>query len=220
MFLKICLYIYYNSIILTFHYFLTNKHTKTSRIVLLILVAIAIGTLYWWLQLAHISSRSEQTRRPKVLRDFAEKVSMSTYDVTGVLANTLLADKMTRYLDTEIIEVQKPWLQIFAAEQPNLSIMANFGRIYTDKSIIELISQAHIQRDKSFDAPEMKALSEYFKIFINEDVITTSHPVELIRGKSFTKADGMNYNNVTRRLDLYGKVRGSLVDDSSVSKGS
>jgi lipopolysaccharide export system protein LptC len=56
----------------------------------------------------------------------------------------------------------------------------------------------------------MQADSEHFRVLVNDDVIETEKPVKLQRGVSVMTASGMNYNNVTRVMRLFGNVRGAI----------
>ena len=47
-------------------------------------------------------------------------------------------------------------------------------------------------------------------MLVNDDVIETEKPVKLQRGPSVMTASGMNYNNVTREMQLFGNVRGAI----------
>src|ERR1700754_1621487 len=44
----------------------------------------------------------------------------------------------------------------------------------------------------------------------DDDVIETEKPVKLQRGMSVMTASGMNYNNVTRVMQLFGNVKGNI----------
>jgi lipopolysaccharide export system protein LptC len=62
----------------------------------------------------------------------------------------------------------------------------------------------------------MQADSEHFRVLVNDDVILTEKPVKLQRGQSvMTATNGMNYNNVTRVIQLFGNVRGSIAPADS-----
>ena len=64
----------------------------------------------------------------------------------------------------------------------------------------------------------MRADSQHFRFFVNDDVVQTEKPVKLLRGQSIVTADGMSYNNTTREMQLSGHVRGQLAA-SEVSAG-
>lgn len=89
-----------------------------------------------------------------------------------------------------------------------------------DASIVDLYDNARIVRDAGFGDPRMQADSSHFRVLVNDDVIETEKPVKLQRGQSIMTASGMNYNNVTRVIQLFGNVRGAIapVDSGSSQK--
>jgi lipopolysaccharide export system protein LptC len=55
---------------------------------------------------------------------------------------------------------------------------------------------------------------------VNDDVIETEKPVKLQRGPSVMTGDGMNYNNATRVMKLYGQVRGQIAASDTLGTSS
>ena len=84
-----------------------------------------------------------------------------------------------------------------------------------DASIVNLYDNARILRAAGYGDPAMQADSEHFRVLVNDDVIETEKPVKLQRGPSVMTASGMNYNNVTRVMQLFGNVRGAIAASDS-----
>ena len=76
-----------------------------------------------------------------------------------------------------------------------------------DASIVDLYDNARIMRAAGYGDPQMQADSQHFRVLVNDDVIETEKPVKLQRGMSVMTASGMNYNNVTRVMQLFGNVK-------------
>ncbi|MEK6294340.1 MAG: LPS export ABC transporter periplasmic protein LptC, partial [Paraburkholderia tropica] len=90
------------------------------------------------------------------------------------------------------------------------------GTVNGDASIVDLYDEARILRAAGVGDPEMQADSEHFRVLVNDDVILTEKPVKLRRGLSvMTATNGMNYNNVTRDIQLFGNVRGAIAPADS-----
>jgi lipopolysaccharide export system protein LptC len=79
-----------------------------------------------------------------------------------------------------------------------------------DASIVDLYDNARIVRAPGYGDPQMQADSQHFRVLVNDDVIETEKPVKLQRGMSVMTASGMNYNNVTRVMQLFGNVKGNI----------
>ena len=57
----------------------------------------------------------------------------------------------------------------------------------------------------------MIALSDYFQVLINDDLINTRYPLTLEQGLSIlTSNEGGSFNNVTQTMTLFGKVQGRI----------
>lgn len=177
---------------------------------LLCMAALAGGT-YWLLQ-ASLPREAPSTAQAKrhVPDNFAENLSVTTLSESGLPKQRLTAVSMVRYEDSQITEVANPTLRNFDPGQPIVTVSARRGTISADRSVVDLFDDAKAVRAAAPDAPEMQALSDHFKILVNQDVVETQKPVKLLRGPSVTTASGMIYNNVTRQLQLLGQVRGSI----------
>ena len=113
-------------------------------------------------------------------------------------------------------------MRAFQPGKPVVTTTAKRGITNGDASVVDLYDDARIERAAGGGDPQMQADSQHFRIFVNDDVIQTEKPVKLQRGLSVVNAtDGMKYNNVTRVIELYGNVRGTIAasDTSGGSKG-
>ena len=84
------------------------------------------------------------------------------------------------------------------------------GSTLARASIVDLYDNARIVRAPGYGDPQMQADSQHFRVLVNDDVIETEKPVKLQRGMSVMTASGMNYNNVTRVMQLFGNVKGNI----------
>ncbi|GAB2904726.1 LPS export ABC transporter periplasmic protein LptC [Paraburkholderia jirisanensis] len=187
-----------------------NRFRWTS---LLPLVAMAIlaGVTYWLLQ-ATKPHENEDVIRPKAHTPdyFADNFSVSELDQSGSTQYRLTAEKLIHYEDTESSDLTMPAIRAFQPGKPIVTATGERGTVNGDGSIVDLYDHARIIRAAGFGDPQMQADSQHFRVLVNDDVIETEKPVKLQRGLSVMTADGMNYNNVTRVMQLFGTVRGSI----------
>ncbi|WP_235837862.1 LPS export ABC transporter periplasmic protein LptC [Chitinasiproducens palmae] len=184
---------------------------KVGRLLPVALLAVLAGGTYWLLQRALPTEKTPAARaRMHVPDSFADRLSVTSLSEKGQPVYRLTADHMIRYEDTQVTEIQQPALRSFTPGEPEVTVTAQRGTVSADQAVIDLYDQAHVVRDAAPDAPEMQALSEHFRVLVNDDVVETEKPVKLLRGPSVTNASGMVYNNVTRQLRLLGQVRGSI----------
>jgi lipopolysaccharide export system protein LptC len=188
-----------------------NKFRWTS---LLPVVAMALlaGITYWLLQ-ATKPRENDAVIRPKTHTPdyFADNFSVSELDQSGTTQYRLTAQKLIHYEDTEDSDLTMPAIRAFQPGKPIVTATGERGTVNSDASIVNLYDNAHIIRAAGDGDPEMQADSEHFLVLVNDDVIETEKPVKLRRGLSvMTAQDGMNYNNVTRVMKLFGNVRGAI----------
>jgi lipopolysaccharide export system protein LptC len=188
-----------------------NKFRWTSLLPVVAMAVLAAVT-YWLLQ-ATKPRESDDVIRPKTHTPdyFADNFSVSELDQSGSTQYRLTAQKLIHYEDTEDSDLTMPAIRAFQPGKPIVTATGDWGTVNSDASIVNLYHNAHIIRAAGDGDPEMQADSEHFRVLVNDDVIETEKPVKLRRGLSvMTAQDGMNYNNVTRVMKLFGNVRGAI----------
>ncbi|WP_179401237.1 LPS export ABC transporter periplasmic protein LptC [Burkholderia guangdongensis] len=200
---------------------MTNTPFRWTQLVPLVAVA-ALAGVTWWLLQATLPPPGEGVARPKshTADYFADNFSVTELDQTGATQYRLTAAHLVHYEDDENSDLADPAMRAFQPGKPVVTTTAQRGIVNGDVSIVDLYDNARIQRAAGAGDPPMQADSQHFRIFVNDDVIQTEKPVKLQRGLSVANAtDGMKYNNVTRVIELYGNVRGTIAAPD-VSGGS
>ncbi|AOJ70026.1 MULTISPECIES: LPS export ABC transporter periplasmic protein LptC [Burkholderia] len=193
-----------------------GKFRLTSMIPLVAMAALAGGT-YWLLQ-ATLPPPGEAVVRPKSHTPdyFADNFSVTELDQTGSTQYRLAAAGLVHYEDDETSDLTQPALRAFQPGKPTVTATAKRGVVNGDVSIVDLYDEARIVRAAGAGDPPMQADSEHFRVLVNDDVIETEKPVKLQRGLSIANAAaGMKYNNVTRVIELYGNVRGTIASSDA-----
>ncbi|KAF1028871.1 MAG: Lipopolysaccharide export system protein LptC [Burkholderia plantarii] len=183
----------------------------TSLAPVVALAALA-GVTYWLLQ-ATLPPPGESVVHPKTHTPdyFADDFSVSELDQSGATQYRLTAARLVHYEDDEISALTDPAMRAFQPGKPVVTATAKRGTVNGNVSIVDLYDNAKITRAAGVGDPPMEADSEHFRVLVNDDVIETEKPVKLQRGLSIANAtNGMKYNNVTRVIDLYGNVRGTI----------
>jgi lipopolysaccharide export system protein LptC len=197
-----------------------NSSRLASLLSLILLAALAGGT-YWLLQ-ATRPPASGDTQSPKTHSPdyFADNFSISELDQSGTTQYRLMATKMVHYEDDENSDLTLPAIRAFQPGKPIVTATGQRGTVNGDASIVDLYDNARIVRAAGAGDPEMQADSSHFRVFVNDDVIESKNPVKLRRGLSIATANAMNYNNVTRVIQLFGKVRGNIAASDASGTGN
>ncbi|MFM0722097.1 LPS export ABC transporter periplasmic protein LptC [Paraburkholderia strydomiana] len=192
-----------------------NQFRWTSLIPLVAMAALAGIT--WWLLQATQPRQNEGAPRPKGHTPdyFADNFSVSELDQSGATQYRLTAQSLIHYEDDELSDLIKPAMRAFQPGKPIVTATGDTGKVNADASIVDLYGNARILRAPGNGDPQMQADSEHFRVLVNDDVIETEKPVKLQRGMSVMTASGMNYNNVTRVMQLFGNVRGAITSSDA-----
>src|ERR1700744_5091980 len=187
-----------------------NQFRLTSLIPLVAMAAVAGIT--WRLLHAPLPRRNDDVVRPKEHTPdyFADNFSVSELDQSGSTQYRLTAQSLIHSETHELRPVVKPPMRAFQPGKPIVTATGDTGKVNGDASIVDLYDNARIVRAAGGGDPQMQADSQHFRVLVNDDVIETEKPVKLRRGMSVMTASGMNYNNGTRGMQLFGNVRGPI----------
>lgn len=174
---------------------------------------------YWLLK---ASSPDEGALPPKIkahVPDYAfENFIVTALNEQGTTKYRLIGKKMVHYEDDASIDLEQPKARFFSDTAPPLTIVAKRGHLDGDITILELFDDAVISRPKELSAsgtvinPHLKANSNYFKVFINDDIVKSHLPIRLERGDSVvTASKGLEFDNIMQRTVLFGDVKGLLI---------
>lgn len=194
-----------------------NQKFRLTSLVPLVCVA-ALAGFTWWLLQAVQPREKEAAPRPLTHTPdyFADDFSVSELDQSGATQYRLTATHMVHYEDDENSDLTNPAVRAFQPGKPIVTATGERGTVNADASIVNLYDNARILRAAGAGDPDMQADSEHFKVLVNDDVILTEKPVKLRRGQSvMTATSGMNYNNVSRVIQLFGNVRGAIAPADS-----
>ena len=196
------------------------RPTKLTSALPLVALAALAGVTYWLLQATLPPAQTPERPKAHTPDYFAANFSVSELDATGTTQYRLTAISMVHYEDDENSDLTKPAMRMFQPLRPTVTATSERGKVNGDVSIVDLYENAHILRVAGYGDPQMTADSEHFRILVNDDVIETEKPVKLQRGPSVMTGNGMNYNNATRVMKLYGQVRGQIAASDTLDTSS
>ena len=142
---------------------------------------------------------------------------LSTLNELGETKNRVIGKQLIHYEDDATIDIKAPRMRSFQPPKVPISVQADIGHLDGDISILDLSGNAEILRpaqpalENQKAAPQMIALSDYFQVLINDDLINTRYPLTLEQGLSIlTSNEGGSFDNVTQTMTLFGKVKGRI----------
>jgi lipopolysaccharide export system protein LptC len=183
---------------------------------LVCMAVLALGS-YWMVRSAPPPATASVPRAQRHDPDyFMQGFAVKTFDASGRMRSEVLGDKVRHYPDTQWLEIDSIRIRSFDAKGTLTTATADHGLTNEDGSEVQLMGHATVVREPVVDAdnkssPRMQYRSEFLHAFMNTERIKSHKPVELQRGKDSFTADGMDFDNVARVLQLDGRVHGTLV---------
>ncbi|RZT38773.1 LPS export ABC transporter periplasmic protein LptC [Cupriavidus agavae] len=195
--------------------FLSRLSGAVMRLMPLLLMAIVAGSTFWLVQLNSPHDSALQQRAKRHEPDYwMERFSATELAEDGATKMRFTGVKMVHFEDDQTYEVTTPAMRAYQPDRPPVTATANRGIMNAEGTVVDLYGNALIVRQAGPDPskdPRLTAASQFFQLFVNDDIVKTDKPVQLTRGPSVMNANGLIFNNVTREVQLLGNVRGTIV---------
>ena len=182
---------------------------------LLIMAALALAT-YWLVHTAPLAGAAAEQRPLTHDPDyFMEGFSVRTFDAQGRVRTEILGEKARHYPDTQWLEIDGIRIKSYDAKGRLTTATATRGLTNEDSSEVQLIGNAVVVREAAVAtsgpaAPRMEYRGEFLHAFMETERITSDKPVDLRRGEDRFTADAMDFDNLSRVMQLTGRVKGRL----------
>ena len=181
----------------------------------LVLMGLMAMSTYWLVRNTPFLGGDTFEEAPRHVPDyFMQDFSVRVFGQDGKLKSEMLGTEGRHFPDTDTLEVDDIRVRMLNAEGRLTTATAKRGVINADASEVQLFDKAVVIRDglnKNDVQARTELRSDFFHIVVNTEEIRTHLPVELKRGHSDTfSANKMAYDNLSRTLELTGRVRGVL----------
>jgi lipopolysaccharide export system protein LptC len=178
--------------------------------------ALALGS-YWLVRNAPVAPVSEANKPLNHEADyFLSKFSVKSFTPQGTLKSELFGGQARHFADTDTIEIDNVRMHNFN-ELGRLTTVTSANRAISngDNSEVQLYGNATSVREAAPAAngvmqPKMEFKGEFLHTFVNEERLKSHLPIVIRRGSSEFSADTLDYDNVTRVINLQGRVKAVL----------
>jgi lipopolysaccharide export system protein LptC len=178
--------------------------------------ALALGS-YWLVRNAPVAPVSEANKPLNHEADyFLSKFSVKSFTPQGTLKSELFGGQARHFADTDTIEIDNVRMHNFN-ELGRLTTVTSANRAISngDNSEVQLYGNATSVREAAAAAngvmqPKMEFKGEFLHTFVNEERLKSHLPIVIRRGSSEFSADTLDYDNVTRVINLQGRVKAVL----------
>ena len=173
-----------------------------------LLTGLAIGS-YW---LAEQARLSDPTVRPKGhdIDYTASGITLTRMDEKGRAQYVIDAKQLVHYVDDDSGELTEPRLVGAKSERPEMRVRADRGKTLADGQQVELFGNVVMKRAPWAGSAELVARGPYMLALPEQEILKTDRPVDVVQGGSHVTANGMQYDNGYRRIELDGGKSGRI----------
>lgn len=188
--------------------------SRTARLVdlasaylpLLLMALLAGGT--WWL--VRHSSDSGSAAPAAVVRHEPDyemsQFMIQRFGPTGDLQTQIEGDRLRHYPDDDTLEIDTARIRSIAADGLVTTATSRRAISNGDGSEVQLLGDARVLRPATEKEEAVEFRSEFLHAFRNIEQVRSHLPVVVTQGTSVVRADGMNYDNLARVIDLQGRT--------------
>lgn len=183
---------------------------------IILMGVLALGT-YWLVRNAPLPAPSPAARPVTHEPDyFMRRFAVRNFDATGRLKSEIFGAQAHHFPDTDTLEIVQPRIRAIDAQGRLTVATADRALSNADGSEVQLFGNARVVREATTYAsgrkvPGLQFDGEFLHAFMNTERIRSHKPVQLSRGRDQFSGDAMNYDHLSRDLELRGRVRGVLV---------
>lgn len=173
---------------------------------------------YWLLKINTVEEAAPPPRIKSHIPDYVfSNIKITTIGEDGQTKYRLVAKSLAHYEDDASIDIDQPQLRSFIKSGTPTTVSAQKGFMDGDLSVLELVGKAEMSRPSEIGrsggmlSPALRVNSNYFRVLVNDDIVTTNQPVRIERGPSIiTASAGAQFENVPQKITLLGNVKGFL----------
>jgi len=187
----------------------------TLYLPIILMGLIALGT-YWLARNTPSLGAAGGPERPAEHEPdyFLRGFSVKTFDPRGRLQSEIYGREARHFPDTDTTEIDEPRIRQYNAQGAVTIATARRAISNGDGSEVQLIGDAVVTREAAKTGgqatPTLEIRSEFLHAFMNEERLRSHKRVTLRRGQDVFEADGIEYDNLERVLEMNGNVRGTL----------
>jgi lipopolysaccharide export system protein LptC len=190
------------------------RDALTSYLPLLLMAALALAT--WWL--VKNSPRPVQATAERPVSSEPDytmtQFAVERFDKTGRLKLRIEGAQMRHFPDTDRLEIEEAQIRAFAPDGRMTLATAKRALGNGDGSEIQLLGGAEVTTQDEVHGP-LVMQGEFLHAYLLKERVVTHLPVLVRHGGTEMQAAGLQYDHVTRRLDLKGPLRMVLAPKGS-----
>lgn len=178
---------------------------------LLTMALLAAGT--WWL--VRNAPSVEAPRVAVAPRHEADYVMtdfvVQRFGSDGALRTEIEGQRLRHFPDNDTIEVDEARIRAVGSDGVATLASARKALANGDGSELQLLGDAHVVRPAQGKEEQIEFRGEFLEAFRNVEQLRSHLPVVVTQGRSVLRAEGMEYDNLSRVVELKGRNSGSFI---------
>lgn len=131
---------------------------------------------------------------------------IKTAPQTGQARYSVAGQRMTHYPKDDSYEITLPVVNSLSTDKPSITMTAKRGTANSDASLVEMFDDVNIDRPESAQAAHLHLSSDYMQFLPDDQVMQTTHAVEIHQGSTVVTGTGFYTNNATLVTRISGNV--------------
>jgi len=134
----------------------------------------------------------------------------------GTLRTQIEGDTLRHYPDTDTLEIENPRVRAISPSGEVTHASARRALANGDGSEVQLLDDAHVVREATPQEEAIDFRSDFLHVFRYTERVRTHLPVRVRQGGTEVQAAGMEYDHLTRMVQLAGRMQGVFQSPSAL----
>jgi lipopolysaccharide export system protein LptC len=186
----------------------------------LLMMAALAGATWWLVENAPSTDTPRAAGAPRHEADYVmTRFVVQRFGSDGALRTQLEGDRLRHFPDDDTLEIDQAKIRAIGGDGTVTLAVADRALSNGDGSEVQLLGNAHVTRPAAGKLEAIEFHSEFLQGFRNIERLRTHLPVVVTQGQSVIHAEGMEYDNLARIVDLKGRNSGTFVAPKRTAGG-
>ena len=178
----------------------------------LLMMALLASATWWLVRNAPTVDAPVAAAVPRHEADYVmTRFVVQRFDADGILRTQIEGERLRHFPDDDTVEVDDARIRAIASDGTVTLATARRALASGDGSELQLVGDAHVVRPGDGKTEPIEFRSEFLQAFRNVERVRSHLPVVVTQGQSIVRAQGMEYDNLARVVDLKGHTSATFV---------
>ena len=173
---------------------------------LIMMALLAAGT--WWL-VRNAPSEERRTEAPAPAHEpdyVMTRFVVQRFGPDGALRTQIEGERARHFPDDDTLEIDQARIRAVGTDGTVTTATARRALANGDASEVQLLGDARVVRPATGKQEPIEFRGEFLHVFRNVEQVRSHLPVVVTQGASVVRAQGMEYDNLSRIVDLKGRT--------------